>query len=364
MGIYYKGPIVPRPKNSKDTKKRKIKTILNSNIERNLIQDYEMGSSTGQLIKKYNVSKSYVSSLFKRRGLCRRLDHAVVSQWENVININDIPVNTSGIYVIYFVDNNDHNNIKVYVGSSSNIKNRLRDHIYQLKTNRHRSKKLCDIFNDANYILKLAIVEKCDGSVMMQKEGVYLAKWSRSCLLNSFFPTDEQTLEPWLKEAVKRKSYCKQYKINKITGCKESLSVRKDGYGAMRIVLPNRGKKYLLKHRVAYWAKTGQYPELVRHVCNNPKCYNEDHLVAGNHRDNALDKRKGFAEEFELKWLEYGADLLKLNDYYSGKWKANMKLAGSNVSTALYSWEKKLGLREKYPEIMRNNKDRRANKIV
>lgn len=356
--------MVARPKLSKDKKKRKSKTLLNSNDERKIINKYESGKSLKQLMVEYNVSNSYLISMLRLRNIKPRIDWSVIKSWENIINIDTLNKNISGIYAIYFFNKNNSNDIWLYIGSSTNIFTRLNDHLISLKNNRHFSQKLTMKFNDHNYVMKYCIIEQCEPKGIMQKERDYLAKWSKSCLLNSFFPTKAQDLEPWLEEAIKRKSYCEQYKINELTGCKESLSVRKDGYGAMRIVVPNRGKKYLLKHRVAYWAKTGQYPELVRHVCDNPKCYNEDHLVAGNHRDNALDKRKGFAEEFELKWLEYGADLLKLNDYYSGKWKANMKLAGSNVSTALYSWEKKLRLREKYPEIMRNNKDRKANKIV
>ena len=184
-------------------------------------------------------------------------------------------------------------------------------------------------------------------------------------MLNTWAFVSSDTLKPWLEEAVKRKSYCKQYKINSATGCKESISVHKSGYARMRVFVGDQGqKKYLYKHRVAYWEKYGEYPELIRHTCNNPKCYNADHLVKGNHRDNALDKRKGFAEEFEAKWIEYGADLVKLNDYFGNRWKRSMALDNNMVSPLLYIWERKLDLREKYPDIIKNNTNRRMDRFA
>jgi hypothetical protein len=104
------------------------------------------------------------------------------------------------------------------------------------------------------------------------------------------------------------------------------------------------GAKYLYKHRVAYWEKHGEYPELVRHLCNNPKCYNADHLIKGNHRDNALDKRGNFPQEFESRWLEFGADLYKLSDHYDDRWKNNTNLSGGKISCMIYEWEKKLNV--------------------
>jgi hypothetical protein len=170
---------------------------------------------------------------------------------------------------------------------------------------------------------------------------------------------DEDELKPWLQEAIDRNSYTKNYIMNKYSGCKESLSVQKRGYASIRVVVGGKAK-YLYKHRVAYWEKYGEYPELIRHLCNNRKCYNADHLIKGNHRDNALDKRGGFPEEFESKWLEFGADLYKLSDYYGDRWKKNVLLKDGKVSGMVYAWEKKLNLRKKYPEVIRNNTNRRC----
>lgn len=39
-------------------------------------------------------------------------------------------------------------------------------------------------------------------------------------------------------------------------------------------------------HRWIYWKATGERPEVVMHVCNNPSCINIDHLKAGTQKDN------------------------------------------------------------------------------
>ena len=74
------------------------------------------------------------------------------------------------------------------------------------------------------------------------------------------------------------------------------------GYGWLRIqVVPEL--TYIAKayaHRVSYAMKnkihpfSPEMPEVVMHTCDNPPCYNPDHLVGGTHKENAIDKeRKG-----------------------------------------------------------------------
>lgn len=47
-------------------------------------------------------------------------------------------------------------------------------------------------------------------------------------------------------------------------------------------------------HRLAYAEhhnlEEGELPALIRHLCNNPRCVNPEHLKAGTHQDNANDR--------------------------------------------------------------------------
>lgn len=363
-----------RPKNSNDKTKRKTKTILDSNSERNLIKDYTDGFSIKELITKYSVTRSYVSSLFSRRNVPKRIDYSHIKAMKTIENIESLENNISGIYGIYFLwkYNKDDpeafskiNNIKIYIGSSTDIKKRLVNHIYLLNNNTHNNKLLNNYFNNKEYKIKYCIIKKCKPKDIMQEERLYQHKFNRSCLLNSWLACDEGDLLPWLKKAVKLKAY-KNYKITD-KNCWEPYSIHKSGYGRLRVVLDEDFgsgiRKYFSSHRVAYWEKYGEYPELVRHKCNNSKCRNPDHLIKGNHRDNALDKRGDFSETFEKKWVEFGGNVIKLTQHFG--WKPNCYLKNSKaVSSCVYEWEKKLNLRDKYQRILSNNPNRKSFKSI
>lgn len=48
-------------------------------------------------------------------------------------------------------------------------------------------------------------------------------------------------------------------------------------------------KKTTTLHRKVYYEATGVLPEVVRHTCDNPRCINPDHLIAGTQKDNVRD---------------------------------------------------------------------------
>lgn len=59
----------------------------------------------------------------------------------------------------------------------------------------------------------------------------------------------------------------------------------KGGYGTLRIEGVTTGI-----HRAVFMALTGTKPEVVRHTCDNPKCYRFEHLLPGTHADNTADR--------------------------------------------------------------------------
>lgn len=73
------------------------------------------------------------------------------------------------------------------------------------------------------------------------------------------------------------------------SGCWECTSHARDDKGYVRIYRNNR-KTGL--HRYAYIKKYGSIPEgaVVMHMCDNPPCFNPNHLVVGSNVDNIADK--------------------------------------------------------------------------
>ena len=65
----------------------------------------------------------------------------------------------------------------------------------------------------------------------------------------------------------------------------------KDGYGMFRI-----DSKLQYAHRFAYRMyhdlDESEMPRVVRHKCDNPSCYNVEHLEGGTHSDNMWDSVK------------------------------------------------------------------------
>ncbi len=76
----------------------------------------------------------------------------------------------SGIYRIF---NNINSNC--YIGSSSNIKTRIRTHKYKLRNNKHYNKHLQSSWNkylEANFIFE--ILENCERDVLRKREQYYI----------------------------------------------------------------------------------------------------------------------------------------------------------------------------------------------
>ena len=74
-------------------------------------------------------------------------------------------------------------------------------------------------------------------------------------------------------------------------GCIEWIAAvksSKDPYG----VFNRDGKNTILAHRMAWILAYGELPKgsVVRHLCDNPRCVNVDHLAVGSHADNVMDK--------------------------------------------------------------------------
>lgn len=49
-----------------------------------------------------------------------------------------------------------------------------------------------------------------------------------------------------------------------------------------------KGKKEYM-HRIAFLERHGRWPVECRHLCDNPPCFNADHLEDGSHSENLRD---------------------------------------------------------------------------
>ena len=272
-----------------------------------------------------------------------------------------------GIYGIVFY-RNDVNGVKIYIGNSIDIIARCKEHIRNLTDASGRkinktSKKLMQCYKNKNYKMVFVVLERCNEDVVMSKEREYQHKWVKRNLLNNWVASNIDEIKPWLDKCIKTKCYTKRYEYSEKnfyngTPCKESISIDTRGYAKIQVAI-NGKARHIRKHRAAYYEEYGEYPELVRHLCDNKKCYNPKHLVDGNYSENGLDKRGNFPERFEKDWVRLEGDVDKLTVLYG--WKKNCRRKGRKVSTAVYEWEKKLGLREKYHDIYNNKRAMRPS---
>ena len=270
----------------------------------------------------------------------------------------------SGIYGIVFY-RNDVNGVKIYIGSSVNIRRRCMSHRFKLKNNKHDNSKMQKIFNK-KYDMKFVILERCEDKDVLCREKFYQHLWDKKYLLNNNIAVNLEDMRPFLNKALNNRAYNENYIWSKSnfyngTPCKESIRCFSGNYSYVGVMVNNQTKQ-IKKHRLAYYEKTGEYPELVRHLCNNPKCYNCDHLASGNYSDNNLDRTRDFHEEFEKEWVRCDADLAKITKamgltVYKGKSRRLRKYYQKGISILALKWEKKLNLDQKYPEIY-NKKER------
>ena len=77
-------------------------------------------------------------------------------------------------------------------------------------------------------------------------------------------------------------------KVNRrgIDDCWEYKEFLRNGYGQFRVT-GMRSK--VGAHRVSFMLSFGWFPQVVRHNCDNRKCCNPNHLLAGTQKQNAQD---------------------------------------------------------------------------
>ncbi len=201
-----------------------------------------------------------------------------------------------GVYT--FINKNED---VIYIGASSDIRERIIGHISYLKKKSDRcNKKLLRAWHN-NEIISVGLLEKCETSLEAeQKESYYIKSWPTE-LYNvikhgEIILLNENIDRFWPKVNIKGKDECWEW-----TGCTNY------GYGIIRV----NGIKYMA-HRISYKIAHPDFDlsGIIRHKCNNRKCVNPYHLEIGSTQDNSRDqncvkKHKAFGEEKFLKeWVD------------------------------------------------------------
>jgi len=125
----------------------------------------------------------------------------------------------------------------------------------------------------------------------------------------------------------------------------------KNGYP----VIKREGRSWRV-YQYIYWRKTGQKPPVVMHTCDNRRCINPDHLVAGTIKENVKDMMdKG--RHVALKGENHGRARLTQDDVdLIRAWislKYTYKSIGKAFGVSLYAiYEIKSGRRWKTADAM------------
>lgn len=98
----------------------------------------------------------------------------------------------------------------------------------------------------------------------------------------------------------------------------------KDGYGITSYNQPDKSKKTVKVHRLFWTLINGTIPKeyFICHACDNPKCFNLEHLFLGTAKENCEDReRKGrgkriFGEKNHSASL-CAKDVLQIRKLYS-----------------------------------------------
>jgi hypothetical protein len=315
-------------------------------ITEDIIELTTSGLSLPQACKKLNISVSAGTKWAKMSGNYKPAWNPAELSGKKKYDLENLD-SDCGIYAIVFHPTGfDKNNqiSRCYIGSSVDTKKRIQAHLRDSKNNKHYNSDFQKCFNKGMQF-HAYLLEPCDEDDLLTIEEQWRSKYCEGSIINKNKAVTLEQLKPWLEVAKETNFHDGKYTVNEETGCWEWNVLDRDRYGnSIQAKIKGKKTKYIRPHRLSYYVHKGEYPELVRHLCNNKSCVNPDHLESGSHRQNGLDNSEELRKEFEYWWLRYERDIKKLTDHFD--W---------NSTGVALGWERKLGLREKYPDIYWEN---------
>lgn len=349
-----------RPVGSKDKKKRQRRDTLNAKQEKKVVELRKGGLALYQIAEKMETTTDVIKYALKRAVGVKK-----VKPFFNTATIKE-PISKGGcqvgVYALLASSLDGKNSIsKAYIGSSRKTWSRIQAHFNMLRKNKHYNTEMQTAYNSGNYKFAAFWLERGDfeHGLELELETEHINKYENASLFNTWSQPSLEQVRPYLD---KYKHYLddeSRYTVDE-NGCWNWNKLHR-GYGK-EIQCRIKGKiKHIKPHRLSYYKTYGEYPELIRHMCDNKACVNPKCLKKGSHQQNGLDKSREFRKEFEYWWFHYGGDGVKLTEHFG--WKANCELAGNRAfSTAVYEWERKLGLRKKYKHLYTRRLDSKRSR--
>ena len=333
-----------RPVGARDKKKRAKRDGLNTKQEAKVTKLRKDGLTVNQITEIIGTTYSVVSSTLDRERRLKRIKPFFDSQtFKGKVAKDGWQI---GVYILYASPLDSKNFIsKGYVGSSRTVWKRLRQHFKDLKKGGHYNKQMQAAYSSGNYIFNAFWLERgeFDHGEALALETEHINKYERASLFNKWSQPPFEVIKPFL-DKLKSKISEENYTVDE-NGCWNWKRKHVSGYSKEIPCSIDGTLKHVKPHRLSYYKTYGEYPELIRHMCDNRLCVNPDHLKKGSHQQNGLDKSREFRKQFEYWWLRYTGDVAKLTDHFG--FKHNQ----SNGSSQIYYWENQLGLRETYPDI-------------
>jgi group I intron endonuclease len=233
-----------------------------------LIEDYKTMSNP-EILEKYNISRQQLRDIRRDYKLVsKEISHLIKKQNRVKMHHNDI---LCGVYGIYRNDGR-----KIYIGSSVDIRSRIKRHISQLESNSHYNLQMQKDYADNEW--SFFVIELCEEKDLLEKENAIICSLHDAVVYNKTKHTNIDANYDAIYESIKHRIEISE------DGCWNWTGRKKKGYGVIE-----RYGSWFFSHRVFYMAHHKEYPFLVHHKCNNKLCCNPEHLEGASHAKNAQE---------------------------------------------------------------------------
>lgn len=237
---------------------------LSAKDTRSLVAEYSTMTNR-DLRKKYNISETQFRVIVQQY----KLKTKYVGKFTSKARPIEFFDGKCGVYGI--VRNNSD---KVYIGSSSNISERLKNHCGLLNFGNHYNKSLQEDWGKFKFYFSL--ICECNEADLLKTENEILIQLDRWAIYNTGITVDKETDYKSLWEKIYPKLEILPNDCWVFTG-----KVHK-GYGKIEV----KDIVYAV-HRIAYMAHNPDFSYSVSQTCKNKLCCNPKHLISISSKESS-----------------------------------------------------------------------------